>query len=174
MSRQYVVRVMGKEYNVSVEEVSPGKFKVKVDGYELEVESPIAAGVTTVAKPATSAPTPTETKPPEKPERREEKPAPTPAPTAQPTTPAPAPTPAAKPTAPTPAGGAVVEAPVPGKILKVLVQPGQKVTKRTVIITLESMKMELEIYPPKDGVVKEIRVKPGDFVNTGDVLAIIE
>ncbi len=172
MSKQYVVRVMGKEYNVSVEEVSPGKFKVKVDGYELEVESPIMAGVTTTAKPATT--TATETKPSGKPERREEKPAPTSAPAAQPTTPAPAPTPAAKPAAPTPAGGAVVEAPVPGKILKVLVQPGQRVTKRTVIITLESMKMELEIYPPKDGVVKEIRVKPGDFVNTGDVLAIIE
>ncbi len=170
MSKQYVVRVMGKEYNVTVEEISPGKFKVKVDGYELEVESPIAAaGVSVAAKPVV-----TETKQAEKPERREEKPAPTPTPAAQPTTPAPAPTTAAKPSAPAPSGGAVVEAPVPGKILKVLVQPGQKVTKRTVIITLESMKMELEIYPPKDGVVKEIRVKPGDFVNTGDILAIIE
>jgi len=169
MSRQYVVRVMGKEYNVIVEEVSPGKFKVKVDGYELEVESPVTAGVTPTAKPVAT----TEVRG-EKPERREEKPKPTPTPTpaAQPVTPTPAPTPAAKPTAP--AGGAVVEAPVPGKILKVLVQPGQKVTKRTVIITLESMKMELEIYPPKDGVVKEIRVKPGDFVNTGDILAVIE
>ncbi len=170
MSRQYVVRVMGKEYNVTVEEVSPGKFKVKVDGYELEVESPTATGITVATKPVV-----TESKPVEKPSRREEKPAPsTPTPAAQPTAPAPAPTPTAKPTTPAPAGGAVVEAPVPGKILKVLVQPGQKVTKRTVIITLESMKMELEIYPPKDGVVKEVRVKPGDFVNTGDVLAIIE
>ncbi len=169
MSKQYVVRVMGKEYNVTVEEISPGKFKVKVDGYELEVESPIATGITVAAKP-----TVTETKPKEKPARREEKPAPsTPTPAAQPTAPAPAPTPAARPAAPAPAGAAV-EAPVPGKILKVLVQPGQKVTKGTVIITLESMKMELEIYPPKDGIVKEIRVKPGDFVNAGDVLAIIE
>jgi len=168
MSRQYVVRVMGKEYNVTVEEVSPGKFKVKVDGYELEVESPTVTGVTVATKPVVA-----ESKPVERPARREEKTAP-PTPAAQPTAPAPAPTPAAKPAAPAPAGGAVVEAPVPGKILKVLVQPGQKVTKRTVIITLESMKMELEIYPPRDGVVKEIRVKPGDFVNTGDVLAIIE
>ncbi len=169
MNRQYIVRVMGKEYNVSIEEVSPGKFKVKVDGYELEVESPITVGAA-VTKQATT--TFTEAKPLAKPERREEKPTPTPTPTAQPTVPASTPTPAAKPTAP--AGGAIVEAPVPGKILKVLVQPGQRVTKRTVIITLESMKMELEIYPPRDGVVKEIRVKPGDFVNTGDVLAVIE
>lgn len=166
MSRQYVVRVMGKEYNVIVEEVSPGKFKVKVDGHELEVESPIATGVTVATKP-----TVTEARPVEKPVRREEKPAPS-TPVTQPI--APAPTPAAKPAVPAPTGGAAVEAPVPGKILKVLVKPGQKVTKRTVIITLESMKMELEIYPPKDGIVKEIRVKPGDFVNAGDVLATIE
>ncbi len=165
MVREYVVRVSGKEYTVTVTEIAPGKFKVKVDGHELEVEAPITQAIT---------PTQPTTKPVVEEKRRVEEKKPSEAivetPKPQP------PLPAVKPEVPKtpPTGGIVVEAPVPGKILKVLVKPGQRVTKTTVLLTLESMKMELEVYPPRDGIVKEIRVKPGDFVNSGDPLVILE
>lgn len=165
-SREYVVRVGGKEYTVKVTEISPGKFKVIVDGHELEVEAPaVTVGVTPTPTPPMPATKSVETPKPER--RAEEKPKEVVTPQPQLAT---------KPEAPTtpPSAGIAVEAPVPGKVLKVLVQPGQKVSKSTVLLTLESMKMELEVYPPGEGVVKEIRVKPGDFVNAGDVLAILE
>ncbi len=71
------------------------------------------------------------------------------------------------------AGGEVITAPVPGKVVKVLVRPGDRVDEKGVVLTLESMKMELEITSTCSGVVKEVRVKPGDSVNTGDVLVVI-
>ncbi|MEM4499680.1 MAG: biotin/lipoyl-containing protein [Sulfolobales archaeon] len=75
---------------------------------------------------------------------------------------------------PLPSGGVeVITAPVPGKVVKVLVSPGDTVKDKAVVLTLESMKMELEIVTPTAGVVKEVRVKPGDSVNVGDVLVII-
>ncbi len=164
--REYIVRVGGKEYTVTVTEVSPGKFKVKVDGYELEVEAPLTTTIATTPKPST----------PPQPARREEKPVVEETSKAVETAKPQPPTPTAKPEVPKapPTGGVVVEAPVPGKILKVLVKPGQRVSKSTVLLTLESMKMELEVYPPRDGVVKEIRVNPGDFVNSGDPLVVLE
>ncbi len=67
----------------------------------------------------------------------------------------------------------VITAPVPGKVVKVLVSPGDVVKDKAVILTLESMKMELEITTPTAGIVKEIRVKSGDPVNVGDLLATI-
>jgi glutaconyl-CoA decarboxylase len=70
-------------------------------------------------------------------------------------------------------GGEVITAPVPGKVVKVLVKPGDRVDEKGVVLTLESMKMELEITSTCSGVVKEVRVKPGDSVNTGDVLVVI-
>jgi len=171
-SREYIVRVEGKEYTVKITEIASGKFKVVVDGYELEVEAPFATRAESPAIPAAPKPTP--------PAERVEKPKPVeaekPKPVKKEAKPAPPPMPEAKPEVPKapPTTGTVVEASVPGKVLKVLVKPGQRVSKTTVLLTLESMKMELEVYPPKEGIVKEIRVKPGDFVNAGDVLAVLE
>lgn len=70
-------------------------------------------------------------------------------------------------------GVEVITAPVPGKVVKVLVGPGDAVKDKAVVLTLESMKMELEIVTPTAGIVKEVRVKSGDSVNAGDVLVII-
>ena len=42
-----------------------------------------------------------------------------------------------------------------------------------IVIVLEAMKMENEIFSPADGVVKEIRCREGDAVNTGDVMMVI-
>ncbi|WP_213698442.1 acetyl-CoA carboxylase biotin carboxyl carrier protein subunit [Acetomicrobium sp.] len=97
-------------------------------------------------------------------------PAPMPAPQAPAQSkPAPAPKPSPAPSA----GGTVVSAPMPGKILKVLVQPGAQVKNGQNIMVLEAMKMENEILAPSDGVVREVKVKEGDNVNTGDTLAVI-
>lgn len=100
-----------------------------------------------------------------------------PAPMSAPQAPAPskpAPAPKPSPAASTPsAGGTVVSAPMPGKILKVFVQPGAQVKNGQNIMVLEAMKMENEILAPSDGVVREVKVKEGDNVNTGDTLAVI-
>lgn len=73
----------------------------------------------------------------------------------------------------TPATGGI-EAPMPGKVLKIHVTPGTKVEKGTLLLILEAMKMENEIYAPEAGTVKEVACKEGDSVNTGDTLIIIE
>ena len=81
-------------------------------------------------------------------------------------TPAPAP-------APAPAGASVVEAPMPGKILKISVAVGASVVSGDVLLILEAMKMENEISAPVSGTVREIRAREGDSVNTGDVLVVL-
>ena len=91
-------------------------------------------------------------------------PQPVPAPVAA--TPAPAP-------APAPAGASVVEAPMPGKILKISVAVGASVSSGDVLLILEAMKMENEISAPVSGTVREIRAREGDSVNTGDVLIVL-
>lgn len=86
--------------------------------------------------------------------------------------PQPAPVPAAAP-APAPAGASVVEAPMPGKILKISVAVGASVVSGDVLLILEAMKMENEISAPAGGTVREIRAREGDSVNTGDVLIVL-
>ena len=70
--------------------------------------------------------------------------------------------------------GKEVKAEVPGKVLKVLVGVGQDVKAEDTIITIESMKMELEVKAGVSGKVIKLMVKPGDSVNTGDIIAIIQ
>ncbi len=80
--------------------------------------------------------------------------------------------PAAKPAASAGAQGAVkVNAPMPGKILKVAVSAGAAVKKGDVLLVLEAMKMENEIVAPQDGTVASINVSVGDSVEAGVVLA---
>ena len=62
---------------------------------------------------------------------------------------------------------------MPGKIVKIFVKPGQDVKAGDTLLIMEAMKMENEIFSPVDGVVKEIRARDGDTVNTGDVMVII-
>ena len=80
---------------------------------------------------------------------------------------------AAAPKAAAPAGaqGAVkVNAPMPGKILKVNVNAGAAVKKGDVLLVLEAMKMENEICAPQDGTVATVECSVGDSVETGKVL----
>ena len=94
-------------------------------------------------------------------------PAPTPAPVAAPVT---APAPAA-PTAPAGSAGSIeVKAPLQGTVMKVLVKPGDKVTKGSPVCVIEALKMENDVPAPADGVVASVNVKGGDSVKTDEVL----
>lgn len=66
-----------------------------------------------------------------------------------------------------------VKAPMPGKILEVLVKVGDQVKEDDEVLMLEAMKMENPIYAPAGGAVKEIKVKANDNVETEQVLMII-
>ncbi|HWQ75593.1 MAG TPA: biotin/lipoyl-containing protein [Syntrophomonas sp.] len=67
-----------------------------------------------------------------------------------------------------------VLAPIPGKILEISVKEGQKVSAEDIVLILEAMKMENEVYCETDGVVEAINVKVGDSVAANDVLLIIK
>jgi glutaconyl-CoA decarboxylase len=62
---------------------------------------------------------------------------------------------------------------MPGKVLDVKVAVGASVGNGDLVLMLEAMKMENEIFAPVAGTVKEVRVKSGDSVNTGDVLIVL-
>jgi len=71
-------------------------------------------------------------------------------------------------------GGIKISAPMPGKILSVNIQEGQKVKKGDVLFILEAMKMENEIMAPEDGTVEKVLVSKGVQVASGDILAILK
>ncbi|MBE7190314.1 biotin/lipoyl-binding carrier protein [Jatrophihabitans endophyticus] len=56
----------------------------------------------------------------------------------------------------------------------VFVAVGDTVTPDTEVVLLESMKMEIPVLAEVDGVVREIAVAPGDSIQEGDVIAVIE
>ena len=78
-----------------------------------------------------------------------------------------------------PAGGATagpveVKAPMPGRVVKLLVQIGDRVAARQGVVVVEAMKMENELRAPRDGVVRDIRAREGASVDAGAILVIIE
>jgi acetyl-CoA carboxylase biotin carboxyl carrier protein len=72
--------------------------------------------------------------------------------------------------------GMVIEvlAPMPGKILEVKAEVGDKVNEDDELFILEAMKMENPIYAPAGGTVKEIKVKVNQYVETDQLLMILE
>jgi len=70
--------------------------------------------------------------------------------------------------------GQIVEAPAPGKILRVYAEAGKPVTEGDRICVLEALKMELPIVAPVGGTVTALHVSPGQTVEAGDPLAVIE
>lgn len=73
------------------------------------------------------------------------------------------------------AGGVqTVRAPMPGLVLSVAVEPGQKVEKGAGLAVLEAMKMENELRAEHGGTVKAVHVAPGDAVGKSDLLLEIE
>ena len=70
-------------------------------------------------------------------------------------------------------GGSPVFAPLPGNILQVKVQEGDTVQKGDELFVLEAMKMENHVLADEAGVVRSIKVKPGDSVLQNDILLSI-
>jgi biotin carboxyl carrier protein len=133
------------------------KFIINVNGnsYEVEVEE-VRNGVQQAAPAVAHVPTT----------------APTPAPAVPTPSPAPAPAPANKEVVIS-AGQEVIEAPMPGTILKINVSEGQSIKSGDVLLILEAMKMENEIISPVDGKVVGIATSVGASVNAGDKLVVI-
>ncbi|MBL6080592.1 acetyl/propionyl/methylcrotonyl-CoA carboxylase subunit alpha [Belnapia sp. T18] len=71
------------------------------------------------------------------------------------------------------AGAGRLSAPIPGRVVQVLVQPGESVTRGQVLAVLEAMKTELRITAPADGVVAHIGCAPGDSVEEGAELVTL-
>ena len=67
-----------------------------------------------------------------------------------------------------------IVAPMPGKIVRILVKPGDAVELGQGLIVVEAMKMQNEIRSPKSGAVEKIIAKEGDAVNAGDVLLWVD
>lgn len=143
MTRRFRVTIGGVTYNVEVEEVGTGQGAPAAPSRANAAAPPPAAPVSQPA-PAVSGPAP------------------------------------AAPQAAAPAarhepsqGGEVVRAPLPGMVIGVKVEPGQKVKAGEVLAVLEAMKMENDITAPVGGTVKEILVEKGSAVALGDALVVI-
>ncbi len=127
------------------------KFNVTVNGttYEVEVEE-VKAGGAPAAAPRAAAPAP----------------APAPKPAA-------APAPAAAPKVAAGAGEHSIDAPMPGKVVKLVASEGQSVKAGEVLLILEAMKMQNEIPADSDGVVKKFNVAAGQSVKAHESLVIL-
>jgi biotin carboxyl carrier protein len=66
-----------------------------------------------------------------------------------------------------------VTAPMPGKILQVLVQPGDRVEAGDGLLILEAMKMENRLVAETTGTVRDVRVAVGDMVDGGQILVVV-
>ena len=70
-------------------------------------------------------------------------------------------------------GGGVVRAPMPGLVVRLEVQEGQRVTAGSPLVVVEAMKMENELRAPRAGRVAKIHVKRGAAVERGAVLVTL-
>ncbi|WHA09572.1 acetyl-CoA carboxylase biotin carboxyl carrier protein subunit [Enterococcus montenegrensis] len=128
------------------------KFKIAIDGTEYLVEMEEIGGVPQpAAAPAPQAAAPVQTAPAAAP--KEEAPQAT--------------------AATTPASADAMTAPMPGTILKILVNVGDEVKENQPVMILEAMKMENEVVAPKAGTVTGIHVTQGQMVNPGEALITI-
>jgi biotin carboxyl carrier protein len=71
-------------------------------------------------------------------------------------------------------GPNAVKAPMPGRIVRVLVAVGDRVTAGQGVVIVEAMKMENELRSNRDGVVKEVNVRQAAAIEAGTVLVVIE
>lgn len=126
------------------------KFKISIDGQEYLVEMEEIGGVQQAAPVAPAAPT---VEPVQATSENSASPAPA--------------------TPSDPVGSDALTAPMPGAILKILVNVGDTVKQNQSLLILEAMKMENEIVASNDGVVTGIHVQQGDVVNPGEPLITV-
>ena len=72
------------------------------------------------------------------------------------------------------AGPQRLVAPMPGKIVRVNVAPGEAVRARQTIVVIEAMKMENELRAGRDGIVAELHAREGASVDAGALLVVIQ
>jgi biotin carboxyl carrier protein len=73
-----------------------------------------------------------------------------------------------------PGGDLAVTAPIPGLVVKVLVQPDEAIVEGQPLVILEAMKMENEIRARRAGLVKKVHVTPGQRVEQNGILLVLE
>ena len=149
MTPIYKVTINGNEYEVNVGDLNNSPVEVTVDGvaYRVDLPGDGAAPIVSPSAPIGHALVPAPSAPP-----------PPSAPTA---------------TAPTGSGNAIT-APIPGRIINVLVAVGDTVTAGQGVILMESMKMEQTIASTSNGVVSNILVAAGDAVAFGQAMVELE
>ena len=67
-----------------------------------------------------------------------------------------------------------IKAHITGVVFQITAKAGDKVAAGDPVIVLESMKMEIPVEAPRAGAVREIKVREGQTVQEGDVLALLE
>ena len=152
--RRYQITVGDKSYDIEIVSLESTQARVLVDGRPYEVKfQPAAAPQAT--GPAPKAPVATTALPPRV----------SPLPQPEPSPP--------KPVAAPPTGAGAVTAPMPGVILEVLVNVGDRVQVGDTVLKLEAMKMENDVRAALAGLVTEVRVSKGANVSVGEVLLTI-
>jgi pyruvate carboxylase len=63
---------------------------------------------------------------------------------------------------------------MPGRVIAIMVRPGDRVKAGQEVCVVEAMKMEQSIWAPRDGVVKAVHVQPMDSVGSNDPLVELE
>ena len=141
MTQRFKLTIDGVEYDVEVGESATSPVDVTVDGTTYSVDLPADS-----ARPSATPSRPTPARP--------SSPSPT------------APTPSG----PSTGGPGAINAPIPGRIIRLLVNVGDTVTAEQDVVIMESMKMEQKIKSAIDGTVKNILVSPGDAVGFGQLM----
>jgi len=70
--------------------------------------------------------------------------------------------------------GNVIKVPMPGKVVDVLVREGEDVTAGQTLVIVSAMKMESEYKSGRDGKVSRLMVKPGDTVDSDQIMVVLE
>ena len=71
-------------------------------------------------------------------------------------------------------GPMTVKSPMPGRVVKILARPGERVAAGQAVVVVEAMKMENELRAPRAGTVRELRCAEGAAVEAGQDLVIVE
>ncbi|HYY88818.1 MAG TPA: acetyl-CoA carboxylase biotin carboxyl carrier protein subunit [Chloroflexota bacterium] len=67
-----------------------------------------------------------------------------------------------------------IRAPMLGKVLRLVAQPGQRVEEDETVLVIEAMKMEIEVVAPVSGTLVEVRVTADQAVEADQDLAVLE
>jgi biotin carboxyl carrier protein len=166
------IQVGSRSFDVEISERGYGEYSVSVDGtshsvsvkeadWGMEITVPPGTSYPSVSRPSPVFRTPpliervapdVKSKPPPKPA---------------------SPTSAARP-APAIMSGNTIPAPMPGKVVRIHVEPGSEVKAGDPLCVLSSMKMENTVNAPRDGKIAKVHVKLGDAPNTGMPIAEYE